>query len=167
MTQSIDHDAAIATPHDPVLYRALVAGLYSDALVLADEARAWFDGAGPAGAWQAGNPSPLAQVALGCESLRVTLRITHALSWLMTERARLADGGIGGGTSTQMAPAPTIANVPAPDAATLPLLPDSAVRLIRASERLLVRIDRLGARDQRPAATAPVHQLLDRLRAHY
>jgi regulator of CtrA degradation len=161
MTQLINHDAAIGMAHDPALYRALVAGLYSDALLLADEARAWFDGAGPAGAWQAGNPPPLAQVTLGCESLRVTLRITHALSWLMTERARLA------GDRPARRPAHIMATVPPPDAATLPLLPPAAVRLIRASERLLVRIDRLAAQDHAPAEAAPVHQMLDRLRAYY
>ena len=168
MTQAPPQDAANdrgqPAGHDPALHRALVAGLYSEALLLADEARAWFDGGGPAGQWQASGPTPLAQVTLGCESLRVTMRITHALSWLMAERARLtANPG-------DAHPALFQGTVPAPDEATLALLPAAAVRLIRASERLLVRINRIVGAPQaggEGAPAAPVHALLDRLRARY
>jgi regulator of CtrA degradation len=161
-----DHGRTAAPPrgHDAVLHRALVAGLYSDALLLSDDARAWFDPAGPVGQWQAGGPSPLAQVTVGCESLRITLRITHALTWLMNERSRIAADGHGA------APAVFAARVPSPDDAARATLPEGALRLVQASERLIDRIQRIVDSAQAVTTAAPppaVHALLDRLRAEY
>ncbi|MEQ1687814.1 MAG: DUF1465 family protein, partial [Sphingopyxis sp.] len=90
------------------LNKALVSALYAEALLLADEARAWFDQAmGDDGetlfsgevraqgmddglfAW-AGRHDPSLRIALSCESLRLTTRLMHIIAWLLLQRAVMA-----------------------------------------------------------------------------
>lgn len=53
---------------------------YADAVVLADQARAWFDG--PGKAWRA-SLSADAAAAVAVETLAVTARMLAAVSWLL------------------------------------------------------------------------------------
>src|SRR3546814_15289517 len=66
----------------------LIDGLYVEAMVLADEARSYFD---RGGLEDREAMSPADRVAFSCESLKVTTRLMHVVSWLLLRRA--ADAG--------------------------------------------------------------------------
>ena len=62
----------------------LVDGLYVEAMVLADEARSYFDTGGRDDRLAL---DPLDRVGFSCESLKVTTRLMHVIAWLLTQRA--------------------------------------------------------------------------------
>ncbi|WP_336959112.1 DUF1465 family protein [Sphingobium aquiterrae] len=69
---------------DRGLHRRLTDSLYVEAMVMADEARAYFDVQGDA------DRDALAlidRVAFSCESLKVTTRLMHVIAWLLNQRA--------------------------------------------------------------------------------
>jgi regulator of CtrA degradation len=119
---------------NPGLTAKLVSGLYTEAMLLADEARAYFDEFGR----EARNAmSPLARVSFSCESLKVTTRLMHIVAWLLAQRAISA--GRGGAVHPLSAAAPS-------DPASLAALPEDARLLIAASIDLYARIQRLEAK---------------------
>ncbi|MGF7168445.1 regulator of CtrA degradation [Sphingobium xanthum] len=66
--------------------RKLIDSLYVEAMVLADEARSFFDHRAEE------HRALLAQidrVEFACESLKVTTRLMHVIAWLLTQRAIL------------------------------------------------------------------------------
>lgn len=73
----------IPAAHMPITPK-LVDGLYTEAMLLADEARAYFDHEGQA---ERETLDPLTRVAYSCESLRVTTRLMHVVSWLLVRKA--------------------------------------------------------------------------------
>ena len=62
----------------------LIDSLYTEAMLLADEARSYFDDAGRG---DRATLEPFARVGFACESLKVTTRIMHIVAWLLTQRA--------------------------------------------------------------------------------
>ena len=62
----------------------LVDGLYIEAMVLADEARSYFDTLGRDDRLSL---DPIDRVGFSCESLKVTTRLMHVIAWLLTQRA--------------------------------------------------------------------------------
>src|SRR3712207_2359837 len=62
----------------------LVNALYVEAMVLADEARAYFDRHGRDDRLQL---DPVIRVGFSVESLKVTTRLMHVIAWLLTQRA--------------------------------------------------------------------------------
>lgn len=72
-----------AGSHDR-LNRRLIDSLYVEAMLLADEARAYFDEAGRV---ERETLDPLIRVSFSCESLKVTTRLMHVIAWLLTQRA--------------------------------------------------------------------------------
>ena len=66
----------------------IVEALYSEALLLADEARAAFDLSGRLTVTS--EVEDLARIALSCEALRTTTRMMHAIAWLLNQRAYFA-----------------------------------------------------------------------------
>ena len=62
----------------------LIDSLYTEAMLLADEARSYFDDAGRD---DRSTLEPFARVGFACESLKVTTRIMHIVAWLLTQRA--------------------------------------------------------------------------------
>ena len=62
----------------------LIDSLYTEAMLLADEARAYFD---EAGRDDRQCLEPFARVGFACESLKVTTRIMHIVAWLLTQKA--------------------------------------------------------------------------------
>ena len=62
----------------------LVDSLYTEAMLLADEARAYFDRHGRE---ERESLDPLLRVGFSCESLKVTTRLMHVVAWLLTQRA--------------------------------------------------------------------------------
>ena len=71
----------------PALHHRLIGPLHVEAMLLADEARAYFDLTGKR---DRGRLDPIARVAFSCESLKLTTRLMHVTSWLLTQRAREA-----------------------------------------------------------------------------
>ncbi|HYZ48458.1 MAG TPA: DUF1465 family protein [Sphingomonas sp.] len=62
----------------------LVDSLYTEAMLLADEARGYFDEIGLA---DRESLSPFERVSYSCESLKVTTRLMHVIAWLLTRKA--------------------------------------------------------------------------------
>ena len=62
----------------------LIDSLYTEAMILADEARSYFDDAGRE---DRATLQPFARVGFACELLKVTTRVMHIVAWLLTQRA--------------------------------------------------------------------------------
>ena len=130
----------------------IVDSLYCDALLLADELRARFGGDFSIG------EDCAARVALSCEGLRATTRTMHCLAWLLNHRAYFA-GEI---SEFQLR---RHGRLPAPSASgDLAMVPDDAARLVRMSERLFARIERLEAAWRRGDAMHDGPSAIERLR---
>jgi regulator of CtrA degradation len=144
---------------DSRIHRRVIDTLYVDAMVLADEARSYFDEGGRADREAL---DPMARVSFSCESLKVTTRLMHVIAWLLTQRA--VDAG-------EMAPRealdPSRRLGPAPltDHAVLSQLPDAARLLIDASSDLHRRVARLdeAQADEVVYTYSPVQAMHDRL----
>ena len=66
------------------MHSRLVDSLYVEAMLLADEARGYFDNAGK---HERDGLDALGRVSFSCESLKVTTRLMHIIAWLLTQRA--------------------------------------------------------------------------------
>ncbi|SCW36218.1 regulator of CtrA degradation [Sphingobium faniae] len=148
---------------DRGLHQRLVDSLYVEAMVMADEARSYFD--------SAALPSdltgdPLQRVAFACESLKVTTRLMHVIAWLLSQRA-WQRGEIG---DAEMGEEKYRLGVAAQsDTALAASFPFAARSLVEASQELYERVARLQQRIElmrRPdggGAPSPARALMDRL----
>lgn len=136
----------------------IIEDLYSEALLLADDARAVFDlRIGEKG----DNASDSLKIALSIEGLRTTTRVMHVLAWLLNQRAFLA----GELSAAQLARHNELPQERSADPANLEALEPETRALIRESEDLHARVARLD-REMRRAeqqAEAPVQAMQDRL----
>ena len=136
----------------------IIEDLYSEALLLADDARAVFDlRIGEKG----DNASDSLKIALSIEGLRTTTRMMHVLAWLLNQRAFLA----GELSAAQLARHNELPEERSADPANLEALEPETRALIRESEDLHARVARLD-REMRRAeqqAEAPVQAMQDRL----
>lgn len=143
---------------EPDVAAKWVDALYIEAMVLADEARSYFDN-------QARDDrlalAPADRVALSCESLRVTTRLMHVIAWLLNQRAVRA------GELTRAeaaAPERRLGDVAPVDEELLPRLPEAAAEIVQASRELYERVRRL---DREPigedSPASPARGLLSRL----
>src|SRR6478736_1195424 len=80
MTESDEEDRGMEARITP----RLIDSLYTEAMLLADEARAYFD---ETGRDDRQSLEPFARVGFACELLKVTTRIMHIVAWLLTQRA--------------------------------------------------------------------------------
>ena len=136
----------------------LIDGLYVEAMVLADEARSYFDTGGRDDRLAL---DPLDRVGFSCESLKVTTRLMHVIAWLLTQRAVAAG---------ELSPAQAgederrLGEAPQTDQSLFPKLPGAAADLVRASEELYDRVSRIdsGRGSQEPGGS-PARSLLSRL----
>lgn len=153
MTDSND----IAGPRSRITPR-LIESLYTEAMVLADEARAYFD---EQGRDERTTLSPFVRVGFACESLKVTTRIMHIVAWLLTQRAVEA-GEIGGADGRR--PERRLGKANDSDPLVVAQLPEAAQRLVNASADLYARIQRLdeGQMADDPPAS-PARALMGRL----
>jgi len=140
----------------------LVDALYVEAMVLADEARSYFDTSGRDDRLSL---DPVDRVGFSCESLKVTTRLMHVIAWLLTQRA-VAAGELSrdqAGESDRR-----LGTAPDTDALLFPRLPEAAAELIRASEELYGRVSRLdsGGFVDEPAGS-PARRLLSRLQRSF
>jgi regulator of CtrA degradation len=115
----------------------LIDSLYTEAMLLADEARSYFD---EAGRDERSTLEPFARVGFACESLKVTTRIMHIVAWLLTQRA-IESGEIPGRDGRR--PERRLGHAQDTDPAVLAALPPSAQRLIGTSADLYARVKRL------------------------
>ena len=115
----------------------LIDSLYTEAMLLADEARAYFDDAGPD---ERATLEPFARVGFACESLKVTTRIMHIVAWLLTQRA-IESGEIVGREGRR--PERRLGHAQDSDLTVVNTLPPSAKKLINASADLYARVKRL------------------------
>ncbi len=173
---------------DTRLGQSVIDSLYGDALILADEARAWFDRArgpdrapaevdaardlamaidsdDPLSDW-AGRHDPSLRISLSCESLRLTTRLMHIIAWLLLQRA-IAAGELppsaAGDPANRLGPSPDC------DPFVLRALPRGAQGLIEASLRLHARVSQVevGLLASPTDSDHPVHAMLGRLTAQY
>ena len=115
----------------------LIDSLYTEAMLLADEARSYFDDAGRG---DRATLEPFARVGFACESLRVTTRIMHIVAWLLTQRA-VESGEIPMREGRR--PDRRLGHAQESDPAVVSQLPDSAQRLIGSSVDLYARVKRI------------------------
>ena len=136
--------------------RRMTDSLYVDAMLLADEARSYFDDYGRG---ERDGLSPSDRVAFSCESIKVTTRLMHVIAWLLTQRAVEA-----GELSPVAARDPSRRLGPAPESApeAIATMPLSARALIRASVEIHRRVAALDGDSDAPAES-PVRKLVERL----
>lgn len=136
----------------------LTASLYTEAMLLADEARSYFDREGQD---ERNALPPRLQVGFACEALGLTTRLMQIIAWLLTRKA-IEAGELPGAAASE--PYNRLGQVPDSDAEVVALLPPSARRLIAAGTDLYERIARLDDADaEPPAGTSPARSLLQRL----
>jgi regulator of CtrA degradation len=142
----------------PGLTRKVIDALYVEAMVLADEARAYFD---QFSRDERERLNPVLRVAFSCESLKVTTRLMHIIAWLLTRRAVDA-----GEMDPHQALNPTLrlgAAVPS-DPDMVEKMPAEAQTIIAGSMDLYTRIKRIDARLSRPqSGTSPARILMAQL----
>jgi regulator of CtrA degradation len=125
----------------------LIDSFYTEAMLLADEARGYFD---EAGRNERQMLDPFARVGFACESLKVTTRIMHIVAWLLTQRA-IESGEIG--VQDGRRPERRLGNAQESDPAVIDQLPPIAQKLISSSADLYARVKRL---DEGQVADEPV-----------
>jgi regulator of CtrA degradation len=130
-------DESDLSPRQARITSRLIDSLYTEAMLLADEARSYFD---EAGRDERAVLEPFARVGFACESLKVTTRIMHIVAWLLTQRA-IESGEIP--TREGRRPERRLGNAQDSDPLVLAQLPESAQRLINASADLYARVKRL------------------------
>lgn len=136
----------------------LIDSLYTEAMLLADEARSYFD---EAGREDRITLDPFGRVGFACESLKVTTRIMHIVAWLLTQRA-IESGEIGGPEGPR--PDRKLGNAQDSDLELVAKFPPAAQRLINASSDLYARVQRLDESGlEVEFAPSPARALMGRL----
>ena len=147
-----------SAPAESRITPRLVDTLYTEALLLADEARAYFDEQGRDEQRQL---EPFARVGFACESLKVTTRIMHIVAWLLTQRA-IESGEIRGADGRR--PERRLGHANDSDPLVVDQLPEAARKLIGASVDLYARIKRLDEGQLvEEAPQSPARALMGRL----
>jgi regulator of CtrA degradation len=144
----------------PALHHRLIGPLHVEAMLLADEARAYFEAAGKR---ERVGLDPVGRVAFSCESLKLTTRLMHVTAWLLTQRAQQA-----GEMEVRplRVPARALGSAPETTEESLGLLPEGARELIEASFDLYRRVERL-AEPQEAVPANPALSMLERLSASF
>ena len=115
----------------------LIDSLYTEAMILADEARAYFD---EEGRDERTTLPPFVRVGFASESLKVTTRIMHIVAWLLTQRA-VETGEIRGADGRR--PERRLGKAGESDPMVVNQLPETARKLVNASADLYARVKRL------------------------
>ncbi len=135
----------------------LIESLYTEAMLLADEARAYFD---EQGRDERSELPPFVRVGFACESLKVTTRIMHIVAWLLTQRA-VESGEIKSAEGRR--PERRLGHANDSDPLVVDQLPESARKLVNASTDLYARIKRLDGGQMDEPAVSPARALMGRL----
>lgn len=139
------------------IQRRIIDALFVEAMVLADEARGYFEADGRT---ERDGLDPLVRVGFSCESLKVTTRLMHVIAWLLTQRA-IEAGELrphdGLDSSRRLGDAPTF------DADLVRALPLRAQALVTASSELHRRVGLLDEAQERQPEPSPVASMHARL----
>ena len=135
----------------------LIESLYSEAMLLADEARAYFD---EQSREERAELPPFVRVGFACESLKVTTRIMHIVAWLLTQRA-VESGEIKGAEGRR--PERRLGHANDSDPLVVDQLPETARKLVGTSTDLYARIKRLDEGQMEEPAASPARALMGRL----
>lgn len=137
----------------------LVDALYTEAMLIADEARSYFEDGGRD---ERLGLDPFERVGFSCESLKVTTRLMHVVAWLLTQRA-LASGEVDDAAVRR--PGRRLGKAAESDLALVERLPQSAQDLVHASRELYGRVKRLDedTRSEPVVAPSPARALQNRL----
>jgi regulator of CtrA degradation len=136
----------------------LIDSLYTEAMLLADEARSYFDDLGRD---ERSTLEPFARVGFACESLKVTTRIMHIVAWLLTQRA-VESGEIPERDGHR--PERRLGNAQDSDPAVVVQLPEAAQRLINSSADLYARVKRIDeGQSEVEVPQSPARALMGRL----
>ncbi|MBA3668760.1 MAG: DUF1465 family protein [Sphingomonas sp.] len=151
-------DSQCLTPEAHITTR-LIDSLHTETMILADEARKYFD---EAGRDERAMLEPSARVGFACESLKLTTRIMHIVAWLLTQRA-IESGelnGVEGRRSERR-----LGHVLGSDQLVVDQLPRAARVLINASAELYARVRRVdqGSIESEDAPISPARALMGRL----
>lgn len=133
----------------------LIDALYTESMLLADEARSYFE---DRALGDRAHFDPLTRVGFSCESLKVTTRLMHIIAWLLARRA-VAAGEMGEGRR----PGGRLGKAALSDTEAIARFPEAARHLIAASSDLYARIERLEEGQGADAAPSPARALLSRL----
>ncbi|WP_343519216.1 DUF1465 family protein [Sphingomonas sp.] len=141
------------------IHQRLIDSLYTEAMLLADEARAYFD---EMGRDERDTLDAMTRVVFSCESLKVTTRLMHVIAWLLTQRAVNA-GEIALGDALD--PSRRLGTAPETDRASFDAMPLAAQGLIAASQDLYRRVARIDSTHDHdaPVPVSPARRMLDRL----
>ena len=136
----------------------IIDSLYVEAMVLADEARSYFDRNGREERLAL---DAIARVGFSCESLKVTTRLMQVIAWLLTQRAVEA-GELS--PAQARAQARRLGDAAESDPAAIQKLPAGAAHLVQASQELYARVRRLDeGSGQADPQSSPARTLLSRL----
>lgn len=145
-----------------VIRRRLIDTLYTEAMVLADEARSYFD---QVGRQQRDMLDPSNRVAFSCESLKVTTRLMHIIAWLLTQRA-VATGELS--IAEAVTPSRRLGEAPRSNHDHIAVMPMEARNLIESSVTLYERVAWLDGVVDRPVpAAGPARTMQDYLAASF
>ena len=148
----------IRGPHHAPLHRRLIDALYEEAMLLADEARSYFD---EPDRGDRGGLDPFVRVEFSCESLKLRTRLMHVIAWLLTQKAVLA-GEINADDAAK--PSHRLGTAARTEEAMLDALPTKARGLVEASIDLHRRLSHIEQALLTPArATSPALSMQIRL----
>jgi regulator of CtrA degradation len=139
------------------IHRRLVDSLYVEAMLLADEARAYFD---EIGRDERDALAALNRVAFSCESLKVTTRLMHIIAWLLTQRA-VHSGELTPGDALR--PSRRLGNAPETGDEVLAAMPAQATTIMLTSIDLYRRVARLDTSLDETIVGSPARNMMDRL----
>jgi regulator of CtrA degradation len=141
--------------HAP-LSRKVIDSLHVEAMVLADEARSYFDGTGLG---DRADLDPMTRVIFSCEALKVTTRLMHSVAWLLSQRAYFS------GEQSRPVSAAQLGKASRTDPSARAVLPPEALRIIDVSEEIYARIERIdvGQRSADHPMPSPALQLIHTL----
>ncbi|UIJ47068.1 DUF1465 family protein [Sphingomonas cannabina] len=140
------------------LHRRLIDSLYVESMLLADEARGYFD---EVGRGDRESLDAFSRVVFSCESMKVTTRLMHVIAWLLTQRA-VQVGELK--PKDALDPSRRLGEAPESEAQVIDVMPDAARVLITASidlHRRVARLDR--AQGEPPLTVSPARAMIDRL----
>ena len=141
------------------IHRRLIDSLYTESMLLADEARSYFD---EIGRNERDHLDAMTRVVFSCESLKVTTRLMHVIAWLLTQRA--VDAGELA-VREALDPSRRLGAAPETDPAAFDAMPLAARALIAASMDLYRRVERLDTSQEAELQmhVSPARSMLDRL----
>ncbi|VWX59042.1 DUF1465 family protein [Sphingorhabdus sp. 109] len=147
---------------EALLTTRLIDALYTEAMLLADESRSYFE----SGRFQEeSDPDNLLAVSFSCESLKVTTRLMHCIAWLLNQKA-LQSGELSEAEAWNRDR--SLGQAPVTDQALVESFPVEARQIIMASEELFQRLLRLSGRmNQDKEAESAVQNMFRRLQSNF